>query len=206
MNRNAKGAIAVGAATLLLLGGGGTFALWNDAQTVNAQTVSSGELSLVDGTPGAWYEYDDYIADPDNATPLDLSLYHVVPEAELIFVVEDFSITAEGSDLHYTFLSNVDAAAALTLGYTATVEILDVTAPDLALPGTAAAAAAGQYFDGTANVPLGTTVYSFNSATPDTVQFTAGLKVVFDADGTDDFNSDLVLSTLEFQLKQVVEL
>jgi len=74
MNRNAKGAIAVGAATLLLLGGGGTFALWNTSSTVEAGTVESGHLTLdTAATTDQWYnaanfndDYAAWLADPDS--------------------------------------------------------------------------------------------------------------------------------------------
>ena len=50
MNRTTKGALAVGAAAVLLTGGAGTLAYWSDTQTVTASTpLSSGQLKL--GTP-----------------------------------------------------------------------------------------------------------------------------------------------------------
>lgn len=207
MNRNAKGAIAVGAATLLLLGGGGTFALWNTSQKVDASIVSSGELSLADGKPGAWYNYDDYVAHGAAATEIDLAKYHVVPKADLVFVVVDMQITAEGSNLHYTFDSNVDAAAAGGLGYTATVETLNISAPATGLPGTATAAIANEYADGSGTkLDAGTTVYSYDTANAETVKFTGALRVIFDADATDNFNQDLDLQKLQFVLQQVIKL
>ena len=53
MNKLVKGSIAGAAGIALLLGGAGTFALWNDSITSNAGTVSSGQLRIADSaTPG----------------------------------------------------------------------------------------------------------------------------------------------------------
>lgn len=66
MNKFVKGSIAAGAATLLLLGGAGTFALWNQSATVADATVSSGTLTLSASTgtwntaPSKWVPGDSY--------------------------------------------------------------------------------------------------------------------------------------------------
>lgn len=46
MNTTTKGAVAAGAAAVLLLGGAGTLAFWSDAATVNGGQVTSGSLSI----------------------------------------------------------------------------------------------------------------------------------------------------------------
>lgn len=46
MNKTAKGAFAAGAAAVLLAGGAGTLAYWNDTATVGGSTISSGNLKL----------------------------------------------------------------------------------------------------------------------------------------------------------------
>ena len=51
MNKLTKGAIAGAAGIALLLGGAGTFALWNDSTSVAGGTVSTGTLDF--GTVGA---------------------------------------------------------------------------------------------------------------------------------------------------------
>ena len=55
MNRTTKAALAAGVAAVLLTGGAGTLAYWNDTETVAGTPISSGELKL--GTPvcgGGW--------------------------------------------------------------------------------------------------------------------------------------------------------
>ena len=56
MNKLVKGSIAGAAGIALLLGGAGTFALWNDSVSAPAGTVSSGQLRIADSTTpgGGW--------------------------------------------------------------------------------------------------------------------------------------------------------
>jgi alternate signal-mediated exported protein len=54
MNTFVKGAVAAGVATVLLLGGAGTFALWNGSATVNAGAVNAGNLSVTTTGTAAW--------------------------------------------------------------------------------------------------------------------------------------------------------
>lgn len=49
MDTTLKGALAAGAAAVLLVGGAGTLAFWDDDETVTGTAISSGELKL--GTP-----------------------------------------------------------------------------------------------------------------------------------------------------------
>lgn len=58
MKKSTKGALATSAAAVLLLGGAGTLAYWNDSATVPGGTVQSGQLEL--GTPncGAGWTLD----------------------------------------------------------------------------------------------------------------------------------------------------
>ena len=63
MNKLLKGSIAGAAGIALLLGGAGTFALWNDTAAASGGTVQSGNLSVVlNGSP-AWKDIS-----PDSAT------------------------------------------------------------------------------------------------------------------------------------------
>lgn len=63
MNKLVKGSIAGAAGIALLLGGAGTFALWNDSITANAGNVSSGQLRIADSaTPGgSWTDQSSTI-------------------------------------------------------------------------------------------------------------------------------------------------
>ncbi|WP_245548572.1 alternate-type signal peptide domain-containing protein [Gordonia namibiensis] len=53
MNRKTKGAIAVGAGAILLLGGMGSYALWSDAEDVAGADITAGAFGLACPN-GAW--------------------------------------------------------------------------------------------------------------------------------------------------------
>ena len=54
MNKLTKGAIATAAGIALLMGGAGTFALWNDSVGVNGGTVQTGTLDIDTTGTGTW--------------------------------------------------------------------------------------------------------------------------------------------------------
>lgn len=53
MNKFAKGSLAAGAGIVLLMGGVGTLAYWNDEVGIQGGTVQAGSLDL-DAAPGTW--------------------------------------------------------------------------------------------------------------------------------------------------------
>ncbi len=46
MNKTIKGVLAAGTASVLLVGGAGTLAYWNDSATVGGATFTAGDLKL----------------------------------------------------------------------------------------------------------------------------------------------------------------
>lgn len=104
MNKLAKGAIATGIATALLLGGGATLALWNDAVSVGAaEEINSGVLTL-DASAGNWS------ASPELWVPGDSFSY-----------TTDVSIVAKGDNL----VSELTVDPASLTGDAALLEALD---------------------------------------------------------------------------------
>jgi alternate signal-mediated exported protein len=89
MNKLVKGSIAGAAGIALLLGGAGTFALWNSTATVNAQTITAGSLSLVANHDGVWKQGTATI------TP---ATYKIVPGTTLEFT-QTLTVTAVGDGL-----------------------------------------------------------------------------------------------------------
>ncbi|MCD9153084.1 alternate-type signal peptide domain-containing protein [Aeromicrobium duanguangcaii] len=54
MNKSTKGAVAAGAAAVLLLGGAGSLAYWNAESTIPGGSISSGTLTLTPKATGTW--------------------------------------------------------------------------------------------------------------------------------------------------------
>ncbi|MET1132446.1 MAG: alternate-type signal peptide domain-containing protein [Aeromicrobium sp.] len=90
MNKSTKGAIAAGAAAVLLLGGAGSLAYWNAEGDIAGGTITAGELKLTDPTTGAWTLNGDPVT--------DVSSVRVVPGDELEYTAS-WDITATGDNL-----------------------------------------------------------------------------------------------------------
>jgi alternate signal-mediated exported protein len=86
-----KGAIAAGAAGILLLGGAGTFATWSDSKDIDAGTVSTGQLSLT-AAPGSWKKTGSQTVIPN------ISAYQIVPGDSLTYTTT-VTVKAEGENL-----------------------------------------------------------------------------------------------------------
>jgi alternate signal-mediated exported protein len=88
MKKTTKGALAIGAGVVLLVGGGGTLAVWNQTAESNAGTVQAGELGLTAGT-GQWTSGEDAV---------DLASYRVVPGDKLTYT-QPVHVTLDGDKL-----------------------------------------------------------------------------------------------------------
>ncbi|MFT4134895.1 alternate-type signal peptide domain-containing protein [Microbacterium sp.] len=98
MKKTTKGVIATGAAIVLLLGGAGTLAYWNDSADLGeSSTITAGTLTVVaDGTP-TWT-----IAHTSGAATAvaDISAVRLVPGDVLTYTMPA-SITAQGQNLRF---------------------------------------------------------------------------------------------------------
>lgn len=123
MNRIVTGAIAGAAAVLLLLGGAGTFALWNSSANAHAASISSGTLSLASAGAGTWTDTTN-----GRSTTVDPSKILMVPGNSYTFT-QPLTVTATGTDLKaeltYTDSSITGDAGLLA----ATVRGLQVSSP-----------------------------------------------------------------------------
>lgn len=111
MNKSTKGAIAAGAAAVLLLGGAGSLAYWNAEGDIAGGTIAAGELKLTDPTPGAWTLNGDPVT--------NLSTVRVVPGDELEYTAS-WEIAATGDNLKAAvdvtgFSASGSLASAVTL-------------------------------------------------------------------------------------------
>ncbi|WP_050758132.1 alternate-type signal peptide domain-containing protein [Xylanimonas cellulosilytica] len=95
-----KGAVAAGAATAILLGGFGTFALWQASTAAGTSgTLASGDLAL--GTPatGEWRLVEsDGVYGEDGAVVEDISAFVASP-GDVLEYSTAVPVTVKGSDL-----------------------------------------------------------------------------------------------------------
>lgn len=104
MNKMLTGAIAISASALLLVGGGGTLAMWNVAADVTPGTITSGRIGLNAHT-GGW---------SNSAGPIkNINSYRIVP-GETLTYTQSLDVDIEGDN----------AAAVLSIdgGFTSSFE------------------------------------------------------------------------------------
>lgn len=117
MNKLAKGSIAGAAGIALLLGGAGTFALWNSSATVSGGTITAGDL-LVENTDGLGTWADQ------NGAITTIADYRIVPGDTLTYT-DTLQVTATGDNL----------VATLDLGDGSIAPLVAGDAEDVALTG-----------------------------------------------------------------------
>ncbi len=154
MNKKTKGAIAAGAAALLLAGGAGTFAAWNDSEALTGGTITAGTLQFVDGsTSGTWYK------GPATAgNEINLATFKVVPGDTLTYKATTQFI-AEGN--------NLNAKLTLDPGTAGTFTGLTWGTPTVTAPGVDSTTGVISSQAGPRSATVETTV-TFDSATSGT--------------------------------------
>ncbi|CAA9365577.1 MAG: hypothetical protein AVDCRST_MAG34-2916 [uncultured Nocardioidaceae bacterium] len=120
MNNSTKGALAVGVGVALLLGGGGTLAVWSDSKPITGGAINSGHLRIVtDGTNtgcGGW------VLDAHESTPVSYNLGDPLVPGDVLSRECAYTVQATGNHLRATvgisavnftggsFAGNLDAA------------------------------------------------------------------------------------------------
>lgn len=95
MNKLASGAIVGTLGVALLLGGAGTFALWNGSTTVDGATISSGALTIAtDSSKGVWRDISTTPAVPIG----NISLFKIAP-GDTIEMTKVITVVATGTNL-----------------------------------------------------------------------------------------------------------
>ena len=110
MNKLVKGAVATAAGVALLMGGAGTFALWNTSQIAPAGTVASGTLTVALNGSGTWR---DISADRTAANIPAIASWKIVP-GDKLELSQTVTVNATGDNLKAT-LSYDDASIKGTL-------------------------------------------------------------------------------------------
>lgn len=95
LSKAAKGAIAAAVAVLLLAGGFGSFALWNDSATLPGGTVNSGELTIATQGDGTWTDLNPVDGQSSDWNPTTDT---IVP-GDKIELGQGVVITATGKNL-----------------------------------------------------------------------------------------------------------
>lgn len=180
MKKATKGAVAAGAAAVLLLGGLGSFALWSDEEPVSGGTINSGELNfaLVPGS-GNWTETS------------------VVPAADLGADPAGFPIVP-GDVLEYSTQYSVNWAGD-NLRASITADFTDVAGD----PALAAALDTQVSVNGGTSLPNGSAVALPLTASPQTI--TVEVTITFDQATADLIaqNESVNLNAFTLTLDQV---
>ena len=93
MNKITKASIATAAGVILLLGGGGTFASWNDSATAGAgATITAGNLEIIADQPGAWSV---------NGNAINIKTYAIAP-GDVLTYTKPMTIVADGDSMRGT--------------------------------------------------------------------------------------------------------
>jgi alternate signal-mediated exported protein len=155
MNKLVKGAIAGAAGIVLLMGGAGSLAYWNDSANAGPASgqnlINAGTLTVVAVDSGSWvkgfYNASNVLVGSTSVvTPANLGAVRIVPGNKLTYT-QTFNLNASGDDLYFTLATtngavtaNSAAAAdvALAAQATGTPVIGSVTGGNVVLTGVTA--------------------------------------------------------------------
>jgi alternate signal-mediated exported protein len=137
MNKLVKGAVAGAVGVALLLGGAGTFALWNSTIGVSTGSISTGNLAFGTATNKVW---TDNSPGAIGGTTFDPTVNKIVP-GDKVSLSQTITITGSGKNLaaSLTYVpSSVVIPADLTGAITSTLAVSKVSG-DATLSGSGTA-------------------------------------------------------------------
>lgn len=114
MNKLTKAAIAGAAGIALLLGGAGTFAVWNSQATIAGGQITAGNLTVATTNAGVWKD--------QNGATINLATYRIVPGDTLTYT-QDITINATGQNLTAALALGAGSIAPATSGDTEDVAL-----------------------------------------------------------------------------------
>ncbi|NRG41028.1 alternate-type signal peptide domain-containing protein [Rathayibacter sp. VKM Ac-2835] len=120
MKKTTKGAIAAGAAAVLLLGGAGTLAFWSDSEPIDAGAIESGNLTL-EVAPGTWA---DETPGTTTGALFDPATDLIVP-GDVITYTTAATVSGIGKNLEATFSAVLPPESGTLAPYVATVLTVD---------------------------------------------------------------------------------
>jgi alternate signal-mediated exported protein len=110
MNKLVKGAIAGAAGIVLLMGGAGSLAYWNDSANAGPASgqnlINAGTLTVLPVDAGTWTKgfYNaggTLVGSTSTILPANLGAVRIVPGNKLSYA-QTFNLTASGDDLYFT--------------------------------------------------------------------------------------------------------
>ncbi|HEX7834555.1 MAG TPA: alternate-type signal peptide domain-containing protein [Pseudolysinimonas sp.] len=122
VNKLVKGAIAGAAGIVLLMGGAGSLAYWNDSASAGpssgSNSITAGTMTVTAVNGGSWtkglYNASNVLVG-SVASVADLSTVRLVPGNRLVYT-QGFNIVATGDDLYFTIGSTAGAVSAASAG------------------------------------------------------------------------------------------
>ncbi len=134
MNKLSKGIIVGGLGVALLLGTGGSLALWNVSATSNGGQVVLGDLNLVVPATGQTWERQTVAGTPGTWVPIaDISTYKMVP-GDVVRLTQPLDITLSGTNMKAELAIDTSSAISAPAGGTVPGSMLTVTSGWLAAP------------------------------------------------------------------------
>jgi alternate signal-mediated exported protein len=137
MNKLVKGAIAGAAGIVLLMGGAGSLAYWNDSANAGpgagSNSITAGTLTIAAANGGSWTKGLYNNAGTQTVAPAavaNLSAVRIVPGNRLVYT-QTFNLNATGDDLFFTISNTagtVVAPASPTAADTALVAQVNASA------------------------------------------------------------------------------
>jgi alternate signal-mediated exported protein len=126
MNKLIKGAVAGAAGIALLLGGAGTFALWNSTASTTSQVINAGTLTVTAASDGVW---------KDGTTTITPASYRMIPGKTLKYT-QTLNVVATGDGLTATMTTPGLTTASTITGATTSIA-LSTSSSNLTVGGTA---------------------------------------------------------------------
>lgn len=112
MNKLTSGAIVGTLGITLLLGGAGTFAMWNQSTTAQAGTVASGTLTIANSGTPTWKNISSDA--PAGGTAIaNIASYKIVP-GDTLEMTQTFTVAASGDNLKATLSYDTNSITATT--------------------------------------------------------------------------------------------
>jgi alternate signal-mediated exported protein len=122
MNKLVKGAIAGAAGIVLLMGGAGSLAYWNDSAnagpSAGSNSITAGTLTVTAVNAGAWTKGFYNAAGTVVTAPAavaSLAAVRIVPGNRLVYT-QSFNVVGTGDDLYFTITSSAGAVTAASAG------------------------------------------------------------------------------------------